>query len=87
LIYAHVQGEIDIPTYIRILKLSDPQIICENHVINAMYSLSTKVEYATDITLRRIVRLKSYQVQRKKVFGIHSQYSYTFLRVFKVFLE
>jgi hypothetical protein len=31
-----------------------------------MYSLSTKVEYATDIALERIVRLKSYQVQRKK---------------------
>jgi hypothetical protein len=31
-----------------------------------MYSLSTKVEYATDITLRGIVRLKRYRVQRKK---------------------
>jgi hypothetical protein len=32
-----------------------------------MYSLSTKIEYATDITLGRIVRLKSYEGQRKKV--------------------
>jgi hypothetical protein len=32
-----------------------------------MYSSSTKIEYATDITLRRIVRLKSYRMQRKKV--------------------
>jgi hypothetical protein len=31
-----------------------------------MYSSSTKIEYATDITLRRIVRLKSYRMQRKK---------------------
>jgi hypothetical protein len=30
------------------------------------YSLSTKVEYATDITLGRIVKLKSYRGQRKK---------------------
>jgi hypothetical protein len=30
------------------------------------YNLSTKVEYATDIRLERIVRLKSYRVQRKK---------------------
>jgi hypothetical protein len=31
-----------------------------------MYSSCTKVEYATDITLGRIIRLKSYRVQRKK---------------------
>jgi hypothetical protein len=31
-----------------------------------MYSLSTKVEYATDIALGRIVRLKRYRMQRKK---------------------
>jgi hypothetical protein len=31
-----------------------------------MYSSRTKVQYATDITLGRIVRLKSYRVQRKK---------------------
>jgi hypothetical protein len=31
-----------------------------------MYSLSRKVEYATDIALGRIARLKSYRVQSKK---------------------
>jgi hypothetical protein len=31
-----------------------------------MYSSRTNVEYATDITLGPIVRLKSYLVQRKK---------------------
>jgi hypothetical protein len=34
---------------------------------NAMYSLSIKVEYATVITLGRIVRLKSYRVTAKKM--------------------
>jgi hypothetical protein len=33
---------------------------------NARYSSSTKVEYATDITLGRLVWLKSYRVQCKK---------------------
>jgi L-cystine uptake protein TcyP (sodium:dicarboxylate symporter family) len=32
-----------------------------------MYSLSRKVECVTDITLGRIVRLKNYRVQRKKL--------------------
>jgi hypothetical protein len=32
---------------------------------NAFYSLSTKVEYATEITLGRIGRLKSYRVPKK----------------------
>jgi hypothetical protein len=32
-----------------------------------MYSLSTKVGYATDITLGRIIRFKNYRVQSKKV--------------------
>jgi hypothetical protein len=32
---------------------------------NAMYSLSTKVEYATDITLGKIGRLKSYRVHKR----------------------
>jgi hypothetical protein len=46
-----------------------------------MYSLSTKVGYATDITLERIVRLKCYQVQRKKgakVFTFHSLFLHVF---------
>jgi hypothetical protein len=40
-----------------------------------MYSSSTKVEYAIDITLGRIARLESYGLQRKKNaknFGFHS---------------
>jgi hypothetical protein len=46
-----------------------------------MYSLSTKVGYATDITLERIVRLKCYQVQRKKgakVFTFRSLFLHVF---------
>jgi hypothetical protein len=42
--------------YIRILKQD----------LQTMQSLTTKVEYATDIRLGSIVRLKSYRVQRKK---------------------
>jgi hypothetical protein len=47
-----------------------------------MYSLSRKVEYATDIALGRIARLKSYRVQSKK--GAKSVwFSFiVFLRVF-----
>jgi hypothetical protein len=32
-----------------------------------VYSLRTKVAYATDVTIGKTVRLKSYRVQRKKV--------------------
>jgi hypothetical protein len=54
-----------------------------------MYSSSTNVEYATGITLGRIVRLKSYRVQRKKcakcfvIAGASSAFSFiVFLHVF-----
>jgi hypothetical protein len=42
---------------------------------NAMYSLITKVDYATNYTLGGIVRLKSYEYNAKKVqkvFDFHS---------------
>jgi hypothetical protein len=67
--------------YIRILKQD----------LQTMQRLTTKVEYATDIRLGRIVRLKSYRVQRKKgaksfvIAGANTVFSFiAFLHVFAI---